>query len=142
VARASNPAAFSKLERAGANRVVSPYTIGGHRLALSLLRPSVDEFLNQLFHFSDDLDVDIGQLPVPEGSPYAGQTLAECDLRKAWELTVLAVQEADGTIDMTPEGSQRIEVGQTLIVIGPRQAIYDLERTHFPGVPGIPQEVD
>jgi K+/H+ antiporter YhaU regulatory subunit KhtT len=63
-------------------------------------------------------------------------------LRKAWELTVLAVQEADGTIDMTPEGSQRIEVGQTLIVIGPRQAIYDLERTHFPGVPGIPQEVD
>lgn len=139
VARASNPAAASKLQRAGANRVVSPYLIGGHRLALSLLRPSVDEFLNQLFHFSDDLDVDIGQLPVPAGSPYAGQTLAQCDLRKEWGLTVLAVQEAEGTIDMTPEGDQRIKVGQTLIVIGPRQAIYDLERTHFPGIPGIPE---
>lgn len=138
VARASSAAAASKLERAGANRVVSPYIIGGHRLALSLLRPSVDDFLNHLFHFSDELDVDIGQLPVPEGSPYAGQTLAECDLRKVWGLTVLAVQEADGTIDMTPEGDQEIEVSQTLIVIGPRQAIYNLERTHFPGIPGIP----
>ncbi|MFP3852684.1 MAG: potassium channel family protein [Anaerolineales bacterium] len=138
VARASTSAAVSKLERAGANRVVSPYIIGGHRLALSLLRPSVDDFLNQLFHFSDELDVDIGQLPVPECSPYAGQTLAECDLRKQWGLTVLAVQESDGGVDMTPEGDQEIAVGQTLIVIGPRQAIYDLERTHFPGIPGIP----
>ena len=141
VARASSPSAASKLQRAGASRVVSPYIIGGHRLALSLLRPSVDDFLNRLFHFTEDLDVDIGQLPVPQGSPYAGQTLAECDLRKQWGLTVLAVQEGDGTIDMTPEGDQEIAVGQTLIVIGPRQAIYDLERTHFPGVPGIPDTI-
>lgn len=131
VARASNEASISKLRRAGADRVVSPYVIGGHRLALALLRPSVDDFLNQLFHFGEDLDVDIGQLTVEEGAPLAGQTIAGSDLRRKWGLTVLGIVSADGELNMTPSSDHRLQAGETLIVIGARNAIYELEEAHL-----------
>lgn len=134
VARASNETSISKLRRAGADRVVSPYVIGGHRLALSLLRPGVDDFLNQLFHFGEDLNVDIGQIIVEASSPLAGQTIAGCDLRKEWGLTVLGVISPQGELNMTPSSDHELQPGETLIVIGAREAIYRLEEAHLSGV--------
>ncbi len=131
VARASNETSVKKLRRAGADRVVSPYVIGGHRLALSLLRPSVDDFLNQLFHFGEDLDVDIGQISVEPESPLAGQTIAGGDLRRKWGLTVLAIVSPQGGLNMTPSGEHELRAGETLIVIGPREAIYRMEDAHL-----------
>jgi voltage-gated potassium channel len=71
VARANVEASESKLRRAGADRVVTPDIIGGHRLALALLRPAVHDFLSGIFSFGYDVDVDLGQLTVPAGSPLA-----------------------------------------------------------------------
>ncbi len=48
VARESNREREEKLFRAGADRVVTPYTIGGRRMALGLLQPAVNEFLNSV----------------------------------------------------------------------------------------------
>lgn len=128
VARAEADASISKLRRAGADRVVSPYVTGGHRLALSLLRPVVHDFLNHIF--GESLEIDIGQITVREGSPLAGQTLAECDLRRDWNLTVLAVRAESGEFNMTPNADHVIQAGETLIVIGPGAAIYGLEEKH------------
>lgn len=128
VARAAADSSMSKLHRAGADRVVSPYITGGHRMALSLLRPVVHDFLNHIF--GESLEIDIGQITVSEGSTLAGQTLARCDLRRVWNLTVIAIRREDGTFDMSPSAEHQIEVGETLIVIGPGDAIYSLEEKH------------
>jgi voltage-gated potassium channel len=125
VARAMNEASERKLIRAGANRVVSPYSIGGHRLALALLQPSVDDFFQQVFNL-EDLTADIGQVVVQEGSPLAGQTIGESDLRKIWNLTILAVRHADGNFTTSPEAAHQLQPGETLIVIGNPAAIYQL----------------
>ena len=133
VARATSEVAEDKLLRAGADRVVSPYVIGGHRLALALIQPVVHDFLNHLFHFgeSDEArNVEIGEVHVKENSPLAGQTLEKCDLRRLYQLTVIAVQEPDGSFIFTPNADYRIQPGETLIVIGPPQSIYALERAH------------
>src|SRR5262249_32420355 len=45
VARAEEAGSDEKLIRAGANRVVSPYQIGGARVAQAVLRPAVVDFL-------------------------------------------------------------------------------------------------
>jgi voltage-gated potassium channel len=125
VARAMNEASERKLIRAGANRVVSPYSIGGHRLALALLQPSVDDFFQQVFNL-EDLTADIGQVAVHEGSPLAGQTIGDSDLRKIWNLTILAVRHADGSFTTSPDASHRLQPEETLIVIGNPTAIYQL----------------
>ena len=127
VSRANSERSEGKLLRAGANRVVTPEDIGGHRLALALLRPAVDDLFDQLFSFGLDVQVDIGQIVIPDHSPFAGQTVAECDLRRIRSVSILAIREEAGKFVMNPDANRVIAAGETLIVIGPADAVYELE---------------
>jgi len=68
--------------------------------------------------------VDIGQIVIPDHSPFAGQTVAECDLRRIRSVSILAIREETG---MSPDANRVIASGETLIVIGPADAVYELE---------------
>ena len=127
VARAAAVESESKLRRAGANRVVSPYHIGGHRMAVALLRPAVHDFMNRIFYTGDDQDMDIGQVAVAKGSPLVGKTIAQTDLRQTRNVNILAVQRADGQLVINPHVQHLIKPGEVLIVIGPSEAIYQTE---------------
>lgn len=128
VARANTEAAESKLRRAGADRMVTPEAIGGHRLALALLRPAVHDFFSRVFSFGlETADVDIGQVTIPEDSPFAGQTIANCDLRRVRSVSILAIRTERGTFDLNPGPDRVIDAGETLILIGTSGAIYELE---------------
>ncbi len=127
VSRANVEAVESKLRRAGADRVITPESIGGHRLALALLRPAVDDFFGRVFTLGVEPDVDVGQIMVPGDSPFAGQTLADCDLRRMRNVSILAIRAPSGEFDLTPAPQRVIAAGETLIVIGPAEAIYELE---------------
>lgn len=127
VARANSETSESRLRRAGANRVVTPESIGGHRLALALLRPAVHDFFGRIFSFGPGNEVDVGQITVSAASPFAGQTISRCDLRQVRNVSILAIRGDDGHFDLTPDAKRVIRAGETLIVIGPAQAIYELE---------------
>lgn len=127
VSRANAEQSESKLRRAGANRVVTPDDIGGHRLALALLRPAVHDLFNEIFSFGVNISVDVGQITIPADSPFAGQTVAGCDLRRVRNVSILAVRDRDGDFVLNPDAQRVIEAGETMIVIGPAEAVYDLE---------------
>lgn len=131
VARVVRPESESKLRRAGANRVINPYQIGGHRIALSLLRPAVNDFLHHIFHFGEGREIDIGQIHVSPGSIYDGKTIAESQLRDEHNVSILAIREPNGQISITPNPSSVIQPDAELIIIGPPQAIYRLERQNL-----------
>lgn len=117
VARAGDEMAESKLRRAGADRVVSPYSIGGHRLALAILQPAVHDFFSRVFSVEQP-DMDIDEIPVGPRSPMLDQAIADSDMRRLWGLTVIGVRRTDGEFDISPDPERRIERGETLIVIG------------------------
>ena len=127
IARAGSEGLESKLLRAGADRVVTPSSIGGHRLALALLRPAVHDFFGRIFTLGAEPDVDVGQITVPEHSPFAGQTIEGCDLRRIRNVSILSIRRPDGSFDLNPGAQRRIEPGETLIFIGPAEAVYELE---------------
>jgi voltage-gated potassium channel len=127
VARANTEGSESKLHRAGADRVVTPESIGGHRLALALLRPGVHDFLNRIFSFQPDLGVDVGQVTIRADSPFAGQTVAGCDLRRMRNVSILGIQIPGGEFVLNPDPERTIAPDETLILIGPAEAIYELE---------------
>jgi voltage-gated potassium channel len=133
IARAGTESVESKLLRAGADRVVTPSSIGGHRLALALLRPAVHDFFGRIFTLGTEPDVDVGQITVPEESPFAGQTIESCDLRRIRNVSILAIRRPDGAFDLNPGAQRRIETGETLIFIGPAEAVYDLEAMYSEG---------
>src|SRR6476620_9969877 len=127
VARANNESSESKLRRAGADRVVTPDAIGGHRLALALLRPAVHDLFNEIFSFGVQIAIDVGQITIDPRSPFAGQTVARCDLRRVRNVSILAVREPAGGFVLNPDANRVVAVGETLIVIGPAEAVYELE---------------
>jgi voltage-gated potassium channel len=127
VARANSEASESKLRRAGADRVVTPDAIGGHRLALALLRPAVHDLFNEIFSFGIEVAIDVGQILIEPDSPFAGQTVAGCDLRRMRNVSILAIREPSGEFVLNPDAERVVHPGETLIVIGPAQAVYELE---------------
>lgn len=127
VARSNTEVAERRLHRAGADRMVTPEIIGGHRMALALLRPAVHDFFGRIFSTSAERDFDVGQVTVQSDSPFHGQTVATCDLRRVRNVTILAIRRSGGAFDLNPAPDRVIEGGETLILIGPATAIYELE---------------
>jgi voltage-gated potassium channel len=91
VARASSRETEDKLLRAGADRVVTPYTIGGQRMALGLLQPAVSEFLNSVV-FDAEKHTELGEFEVYEHSELVGKTLRDSRLRERWGAIVVAIK--------------------------------------------------
>jgi len=121
----------SKLRRAGANRVVNPYQIGGHRIALSLLRPAVHDFLDHIFHFGEGRQIEIGQVHVQPHSELDGKTIATSGFRSQYNVNILAIREPTGKLMITPGPDTRLKPHAELIIIGPPEAVYTLERENL-----------
>jgi len=121
-ARATDEQAEEKLKRAGATTVFTPYTFIGHRLAQSLVRPHVLNFLDVASAFSGggDLEIETEQLPIARDSPLCNRTLEEARVRQTYGLIVLALKKAGGGMLFNPEGTTRVESGDVLIAMGRR----------------------
>jgi voltage-gated potassium channel len=129
VARASEESAESKLLKAGATTVLSPYTYAGQRMARMLTRPNVQRFLDlALSSLSDsNLDLQIEEVCVAERSKLAGSSLSEADMRHGLGVIVLAIRRQDGQLDFNPGPHQTISVGDYLIAMGDSRKLRDLE---------------
>lgn len=127
VARAEQEASEAKLRRVGANQVVSPYVIGGHRVAQAVLRPTVGHFLDQAGRLNA-ADYQIEEAVVLKHSPLCGKTLREANLRDDLSVVVIAMRTNDGEIVFNPKGDTTIESGSVLVVVGRREHLDALEK--------------
>jgi len=127
VARAVEDGAEQKLVRAGANRVVSPYHIGGLRIAQTVLKPAVVDFI-EFTTQSGNLDLAIEEIRVNEGADINGKTLAETGIGRELEIIIVAVKDAMGKMRLNPRHDTLISSGETLIVIGEESKLRKLEK--------------
>lgn len=117
VARAVEENSEQKLVRAGANRVVSPYHIGGLRIAHTLLKPAVVDFI-ELTTQKGVLDLEIEEVAVRAASSLAGGTLGSSGIGRELNLIVVAVKKTDGAMRVNPTHKYVIEPDDVLVVIG------------------------
>jgi voltage-gated potassium channel len=123
IARAAEESAQSRLMRAGATRVVSPYQIGGMRMVMGIVKPTVMDFL-QVAMDHKKMDVDLAEVRVAENSAYTGKKLVETDIRKQLNLIIIAIKKSDGRMEFNPGPNTVIHGNDTLIAMGKRK---DLE---------------
>jgi len=121
VARAAEEQAESKLIRAGANRVVAPTIIGGHRMAMALTKPAVGDFLDSIT--ANHLELGFEQLEVDAVSTLVGRKLSETVIRSELNIVVVSIRRNDGEIVFNPSGETRIEGGDMLIAIGGAESL-------------------
>jgi voltage-gated potassium channel len=126
VARAEEEGAEKKLLRAGANRVVSPYAIGGQRVAQAVLRPNVMDFI-ALATRSEHIELQIEETEIRSGSPLGGRTLKDSRIRQELGIIIVAIKKPDGTMIFNPAPEIVMEPRDLMITLGPRQQLDRLE---------------
>jgi voltage-gated potassium channel len=122
VARCEGEGAETKLMRAGANRVVSPYTIGGQRVAQAVLRPSVVDFI-ELATRSEHLDLQIEEVAIQPGSRFAGQNVKDSGIRYDLGIIIVAIKKPDGQMVFNPASQVVLEAKDVLITLGDRKSL-------------------
>jgi voltage-gated potassium channel len=125
-ARAAEEGAEGKMRRAGADAVFAPYSITGHRLAQSLLRPHVVQFLDFTTKEIGE-EIAIEQVQVAVSSEMVSRTIKDMQLRKEVGVIVMAIRKADGSMMFNPPAETAVEGGDFLIVMGRPENLRALE---------------
>lgn len=127
VTRASEEQNEEKLRRAGADTVFAPYTMAGRRLADSLLRPHVIEFLDFSMNPVGPR-IRMEQVRVGARTPLVFKTLAAMLTGKGLNVIMLAVRRANGEMVFNPSADTQVSAGDFLIVLGEKASLKKLEQ--------------
>jgi voltage-gated potassium channel len=130
VARGEETGSHQKLLRAGADKVESPYEMGGRKMAHTILRPTVVTFME--LAMQEGVEWSMEEIAVSESSPLAGVPLIDAGIRKDLDLIVVAIKRADGASLFNPTPQTTLQGGDTLIVVGMRHNLEKLEELMSP----------
>lgn len=128
IARASTEEAVQKLQRGGADAVVSPYITGGKRMAAAALRPQVMDFVDGIISGTDRQLYMEEFLLDPATSPFVGQTLGQARLRAQTGALLLAIRRAHGELIGGPTADTLFMTGDLLIAMGTAEQLRDLNQ--------------
>jgi len=117
VARAGEEGSEQKLMRAGADKVVSPYHIGGLRIAHTVLKPAVVDFI-EFATKSGNIDLQMEEIAIQEASRLSGLSLDECGIGRELGIIIVAIKKTGGELKFNPTFRSTIETGDTLIALG------------------------
>ncbi|MEM7347176.1 MAG: potassium channel protein [Chloroflexota bacterium] len=122
ISRCNSATTIPKLEKAGANQVISPHMIAGRRMAQLLTRPNVVNFLDGILKFGDH-EMRIEELIIDEKAPIVNMTLREAKLKVA----VLAVDHPGKMVSTHPNADTKLLPGTALIAMGLDEELTKLE---------------
>ena len=107
------------LEKVGADRVIIPEREIGIKLAQSLTSSGVLDFI--------ELSPDIGIAEVSLPESWVGKSLRELSVRSKYDVNVIAIRRG-GALELTMDADRALEAGMVLIVLGPNDALANLQK--------------
>ena len=125
-ARASEEGVEQKLIRAGADTVISPYHIGALRIAHTMLKPAVVDFI-EFATRKGNIELQMEEIKVKEDSHIIGLSLDECGIRRELGIIIVAIKKASGEMEFNPTSTSTIKQGDILIALGEVSKLKKLE---------------
>jgi voltage-gated potassium channel len=117
LSRAEEEESEKRLLRAGANRVVSPYALGGMKMAMAIMRPAMLDFI-EISTSRQNLELRMEEFTLGDKSPMVGKTLEESGIRQLFGLIIVAVKKDSGKMTYNPTAGYQIEKGDRLVAMG------------------------
>ena len=127
VARAETERSERALLRSGADKVISPYSMGGHRMAQAALRPAVVDIIDLATHHQS-LELQLEEITVPASSPCNGVALRDAGLCEQPGVIVVAIKRASGKMLFNPPPGEQIAAGDSLIALAEAPQLKEIER--------------
>ncbi|BDU70539.1 potassium transporter TrkA [Geothrix oryzae] len=125
VARSAKLGTERQLRAAGADHIVSPYEIGGRRMAGLLLKPEMMNFFDIVLQ-QEQLELGLERIAIAPQSALVGQTLREARLRHATGSLLVGLVHPGAGLRFNPSGDERFQAGDELLVMGPAEALENL----------------
>ncbi len=127
VARLAEEENAAKLQRVGANGIVSPNAIGGLRMASLMIRPTVVNFLDDMLNIPGQT-VRIEEVELDHDSLLVGNTLGEAEIGRRTGLLVVAIRSSEGRYRVNPSSQTTLKGGDVLIVTGTPEQVSALRQ--------------
>jgi voltage-gated potassium channel len=126
IARGESADAEPKLKRAGADRVLSPYQLGGIQMAATALRPAVVDFM-RLATSSERMDLAAEQVTIGARARLVGQSIRDANLRQNFGVIVVAIKRTSGHMEFNPSPEATLAAGDALVALGHPDQLKALE---------------
>ncbi|MGE3853811.1 MAG: TrkA family potassium uptake protein [Planctomycetota bacterium] len=126
VSRASSPRSNSKMQRAGADRVISPYESGASQMVNAIIRPAMLDFI-EVVSGKSHLSLALEDLVVSPTSDLVGMTLASSPIRSEYGVFVIAIRQPKGPAQYNPPATAQIVAGESLICVGQQESVERLK---------------
>ncbi|MDY6836470.1 MAG: potassium channel protein [Thermodesulfobacteriota bacterium] len=127
IARGGERKSENKLLAAGASKVVSPYSMGAHRIAQMILRPTVTDFL-ELTLMDRDRNIRMEEMPVHPSSDLVALALQDSGIRKDYDLIIVAIRKPGGEMLYNPSSHTKLHGGDTVVAIGEKKNLERVEK--------------
>ena len=117
VTRCSHASGEAKLLRAGADRVFSPYVIGGRRMAQAVMHPSVVDFLDMVIH-DEQMELVMEEVTIGRGAPILGKAISGQSDVESLGVHLLGIATIGQGMVTRDVDKHVMQAGDTLILLG------------------------
>ena len=108
----------SKLIRAGANKVINPYTAGGHRMAEILSKPQVEDSISVLSPKHAEMNLTLDEISLKNLIQYDGVPIKESKIRETYDITIVGIINANGESIINPDPDTILNTTDTILLMG------------------------
>ena len=96
-------------------------------MAHAVLRPNVIRFLELAFA-DESTNIHIEEITIAESSKLVDVSLKESGIRQNYDLNILSIVKADGTMVFNPSANTLICAGGSIIAVGSSESLIRLEK--------------
>ena len=129
VSRCSQINNTPKLIQAGANKVVNPYTAGGHRMAEMLIYPELEDTVSLSLH-QNFVDLAVDEISLKHLQNLHGIKIKDSNFRENYNLVIVGLINEDDTYEINPNPDTTLNEHHTLILMGQKEKL-DLYKESF-----------
>ena len=131
-ARGESDAGIRRLQLAGATQVVSPYHLGGERIAHAIARPSVLDFITLAAPADARAEISLEEVVVGKGAALETCRLSDFPAR-GLQLHVVAIKHEGEPTRFQPGGGDTLRAGDRVVVVGDGENLRRLADLAVPG---------
>ena len=111
-----------KLKQAGADKVVNPYTAGGHRMAELLISPELEDTVS-LSLSQDIVDLAIDEVNLANLNSFHGVKIKDSKIREEFNLIIIGLVNGDGSYEINPDPELQLSADHTVMIMGQKEQL-------------------